>query len=156
MLGTSHGRTVWLALIAGAVLAIMTDWNSQLARHSSPLFASWTAHGVGAVASTILVTLLPAGRSVVPTKASAQRWPMWSYLGGIPGSFTVLLAGITVNRDLGLTGTLALSLVGQMAFGVVADRFGLFRLQRRRPQVRESSAFALVLAGSLVIIMARR
>ena len=146
--------TVLLALVAGVVLAIMTDWNSQLARHSSPLFASWTAHGVGAVASLTLVALFSTGRSATVPDAP-QRWPLWSYLGGIPGAFTVLLAAITVNGALGLAGTLALSLVGQMAFGVLADHFGWFRLQRRRPQLREASGFLLVLAGSMAIIIAR-
>ena len=56
----ANGWNVTLALIAGIVLAVMIDWNSLLARHSSPLFASWTAHGIGVLASFALVTLVPA------------------------------------------------------------------------------------------------
>ncbi|MFB9948907.1 DMT family transporter [Rhizobium puerariae] len=146
--------TVLLALIAGVVLAVMTDWNSQLARYSSPLFASWAAHGVGAATSMVLVFILSL-RGKTATTSVPQRWPLWSYLGGMPGAFTVLLAAITVNSALGLAGTLALLLVGQMAFGVIADYFGFFRLQRRQPQLWETAGFALVLIGSIVIITAR-
>lgn len=147
--------TVLLALIAGVVLAIMTDWNSQLARHSSPLFASWTAHGIGAIVSMALVVILSLRGRTKTASVPSQRWPLWSYFGGVPGAFTVLLTAITVNSALGLAGTLALLLVGQMAFGVFADYFGLFRLQRRQPQPRETIGFAFVLIGSIVIIVAR-
>jgi transporter family-2 protein len=145
-----------MALAAGIVLAVMIDWNSQLARHSSPLFASWIAHGVGAVASLALVALLSARtKAGKVTMKPEGRWPLWSYLGGIPGAFTVLLAAVTVNSALGLAGTLALMLIGQMVFGIVADAFGFFGLRRVLPNRREISAIGLVLCGSIVIILAR-
>jgi bacterial/archaeal transporter family-2 protein len=148
-------RTISCALIAGVVLAVMTDWNSQLARHSSPLFASWTAHGVGMAASITLVMLLSPKGNAEHIATSGSRWPLLSYLGGIPGAFTVLLAAITVNSALGLAGTLALLLLGQMAFGAVADYFGLFGLQRRRPQPRQAAGFVLVLLGSMITLLAQ-
>lgn len=147
--------TILLALVAGVVLAVMTDWNSQLARHSSPLFASWTAHGVGTVVSMVLVLILSISGKKTTVSVPHHRWPIWAYLGGVPGAFTVLLAAITVNSALGLAGTLALLLVGQMAFGVCADYFGFFGLPRRQPQFRETLGFAVVLIGSIVIILAR-
>ncbi|WFR98334.1 DMT family transporter [Rhizobium tumorigenes] len=147
--------TILLALVAGVVLAVMTDWNSQLARHSSPLFASWTAHGIGTIAGLALVLILLLRGKTTTVSVPHRCWPLWAYLGGVPGAFTVLLAAITVNSALGLAGTLALLLVGQMAFGVCADYFGLFRLPRRQPQLRETIGFVLVLIGSMVIIVAR-
>lgn len=147
--------TILLALVAGVVLAIMTDWNSQLARYSSPLFASWTAHGIGTITSLTLAFILSFRGKTTTVSVPHHRWPLWAYLGGVPGAFTVLLAAITVNSALGLAGTLALLLVGQMAFGVCADYFGLFRLPRRQPQLRETIGFALVLVGSMIIIVAR-
>lgn len=148
------GWNVAMALAAGTVLAVMIDWNSQLARHSSPLFASWVAHGVGAMASLALVTLLSA-RTAGGKAGPEDRWPLWSYLGGIPGAFTVLLAAITVNSALGLAGTLALMLIGQMVFGIAADAFGILGLRRALPDRRDICAIALVLCGSIVIILAR-
>ncbi len=152
----STGPHVLLALIAGVALAVMTHWNSMLARHSSPLFASWTAHGIGAVAALVLVCLLSRRRAAAGNAPAGARFrPFWAYLGGIPGAFTVLIAAITVNSALGLAGTLALLLIGQMVFGVMADGLGLFGLARRPATPRELIALVLVLSGSLAIIMAR-
>ncbi|ACM30354.1 hypothetical protein G6L94_28285 [Agrobacterium rhizogenes] len=150
----ANGWNVTLALIAGIVLAVMIDWNSLLARHSSPLFASWTAHGIGVLASFALVTLVPARTTTIQARP-VGRWPLWAYLGGIPGAFTVLLAAITVNSALGLAGTLALMLIGQMVFGIAADAFGILGLRRTLPDRRDICAIALVLCGSIVIILAR-
>jgi len=42
-----------LALIGGLLLALMIDFNSTMAEHSSPLFASWVAHGIGTLGSLL-------------------------------------------------------------------------------------------------------
>jgi transporter family-2 protein len=141
-----------MALTAGVVLAVMIDWNGLLAFHTTPLFASWIAHGVGAAAGLGLVAFWPSSASA--TRAEG-RWPFWSYLGGIPGAFTVLLAAMTVNGPLGLAGTLALMLVGQTMFGVVADKYGMFGLARRRLAPEDMIAIGLVLAGSIAILASR-
>ena len=138
-----------LAILAGVSLAVMIDWNSALARYSSPLFASWTAHGVGAAASALA---LAATRHGAPATSIDRRGPMWERLGGIPGALTVLLAAITVNGPLGLPGTIALLLVGQVGFGIAADGFGWFGLQRRRPTFRLLASLALVLSGAALVI----
>jgi transporter family-2 protein len=147
---------VILALAAGAVLALMIDFNSLLARHSSPLFASWTAHGIGAVAALGLVLWRRGARPVATVASPKAAWPRWIYLGGVPGALTVLLAAVTVNGPLGFSGTLALMLAGQMLFGVVADRFGWLGLARRTPTSGGLAGLGLVLAGSLVVIVAGR
>jgi transporter family-2 protein len=149
------GSTILLALVAGVALALMIDWNSELARRSSPLFASWTAHGVGTLAAMFLVAGLALRHEAETVPSPQERWPLWAYLGGVPGAFTVLLAAITVNSALGLSGAFALMLLGQMGFAALADHFGPFRLPRRRPQLREAFGFALVLVGSIIIVAAR-
>lgn len=146
---------VLLALTAGVVLALMIDWNSLLARHSSPLFASWVAHGVGALASLLLVVAWRRARPVASQPdGPSVRWPLWIYFGGVPGALTVLLAAVTVNGPLGFSGTLALMLAGQMIFGVAADQFGLLGLERRPITGRGLVALGLVLGGGLIVILA--
>jgi transporter family-2 protein len=152
-----YGSDGFLALGAGVVLAMMIDRNSALARHSSPLVASWIAHGVGAMASLLLVTALAnASRRVGGgLAASSAKGPLWAYFGGVPGAMTVLLAAITVNGPLGLAGTLALMLVGQMIFGLIADRFGWLGMARRTFTRRDLLAAIFVVAGSMLIILSR-
>ncbi|BCH22280.1 DMT family transporter [Mesorhizobium sp. L-8-3] len=157
--------TDWLlATAAGAVLAVMIQLNSLLAAHSSALFASWVAHGVGAAMALCLAAAASrlarfAGpRDVGDTQEPLPRLPtpFWAYLGGIPGAFTVVLAAIAVNGGLTLSATLALMLVGQTAFGMAADRFGWFGLARRPLGARELVGALALLAGSAFLHLGGR
>ena len=79
--------------------------------------------------------------------------PFWAYLGGISGAATVVLSSFAVNSPVGLPGTMALGLAGQLAFSASADKWGLFGLQKRSLTARDFAALALVLTGSTLIIL---
>ena len=148
--------TYWLpALAGGFLLALMIDYNSLMAKHSTPLFASWVAHGVGSVASLVFIALF--SNLFVKNKETKQykKGPFWAYLGGIPGALTVVLAAITVNSRLGLSSTLALMLVGQIIFGLVSDIFGLFGTPKRDVMLIDFFVVLSVLTGSGIIIFLR-
>lgn len=147
--------TDWIVALAGGVLlALMIDYNSLLAKHTAPLYASWVAHGLGALAALVLVLLY--SRMSRPPSTDAKRprvkQPLWLYAGGIPGAFTVVLAAITVNSSLALSGTVALMLVGQVLFGIAADHLGLFRTPKRRIVPADFFAALSILTGSALII----
>lgn len=147
--------TDWaVALAGGVLLALMIDYNSLLAKHTAPLYASWVAHGLGAVAALVLVLLYSRATRAPATDAKPERAkrPLWLYAGGIPGAFTVVLAAITVNSSLALSGTVALMLVGQVLFGIASDHLGLFRTPRRRIVPADFLAALSILAGSALII----
>ncbi|MFI9307417.1 DMT family transporter [Streptomyces triculaminicus] len=150
--------TDWvLGIAAGALLALMIHYNSLLAEHTTPTFASWTAHGLGAVVALLLVLLTGARlsrrrRADGEEKSAPVRVPRWVYLGGIPGACTVILAAVTVNGSLSLSGTIAMMLVGQIVFGLVSDRFGLFNSPKRRIVPMDGLVALCVLAGSALII----
>jgi transporter family-2 protein len=141
-----------LAIGGGALLAMMIDSNSQLARHTSSVFSSWLAHGVGAVVALMLVALSVrlSGRAgaIAPSSGS----PLWYYLGGIPGAFTVILAALAVNGPLSLSGAIALMMVGQVMFGLVSDHFGWLRVPVRHIRSADLLVVACVLSGSAMII----
>lgn len=140
------------ALLTGGLLTFMVLLNGLMAAHTTPFFASLAAHGTGTVAAGAalgLVLLTGGGRRMVRGRA-----PLWAYLGGLSGAVTVMLTSVTVNSALALTGTLALGLAGQMVFGLICDRFGLFGLARRDPTPRDLAALALIGAGALLVIFA--
>jgi transporter family-2 protein len=83
----------------------------------------------------------------------APNAPWWAYFGGISGAATVILTSTAVNSPLGLSGTLALGLAGQVAFSVAADSWGLFGLPKRRPDMRDIVALGLVVTGGALIIL---
>ncbi|MGL6324974.1 DMT family transporter, partial [Aeromonas rivipollensis] len=62
-----------------------------------------------------------------------------AWLGGLPGALTVVLAALCLNSPLGMAGTLALLLLGQLLFGALCDARGWFGLTRRRPRGRTRS-----------------
>ncbi|WP_249199412.1 DMT family transporter [Photobacterium sp. GJ3] len=93
-------------------------------QYSSPLTASWIAHGVGAgFAGLVLLCKYAHRRAHVPK--TRGNTPLWAYLGGIPGAFTVVLAAITVNSPLGIAGSLALMLMGQTLIKMFCNLAGV-------------------------------
>lgn len=147
-----------LAFLGGVLLALMINYNSLLARFTSPIFASWIAHGIGTVGALTLVALLflkKIGPKKAETKRNRSRTPFWIYLGGVPGTLTVIFAAITVNSSLSLSGSIALMLVGQVAFGILSDFFGWFGLKKRRITFADFGVALLILAGSMCIIFGR-
>lgn len=151
--------TVALALIGGGLLTLMIETNSQLAQTSSPMFASWVAHGVGAAVALVMMWLV-LQRSKTPRQSEENqahtsqtaKVPIWFYLGGIPGAFTVILAATAINGGLTLSATISLGLVGQIVFGMVADHFGLLRTRQRQIGGSDLLIVALVLLGSVLIL----
>ncbi len=134
---------------AGCMLAAMVHLNGELARHGGALFASFAAHATGTVAAAIALLAL---RRSPWREEGASAPPLWAYLGGVSGAATVVLSSAAVNSALALAGTLALGLVGQSLFSLVADRFGLFGLPQRNPEAREIVSLALIIAGSCLIL----
>jgi len=144
-----------LALLGGVALASMIAFNSQLAAYSSPLLASWFAHGLGAIVAFLIVIAPSVCSGNKFVFCSKLRSPIWAYLGGIPGAFTVFLAAITVNSPLGLSGSIAFIMAGQVLFGIVSDAFGLFGLMKRRIAYREVAALVLIIVGCLITLFGR-
>ena len=141
---------LFAAIGTGGLLTLMVLFNGALAAFTTPFFSSLAAHGTGTIAAAVALFFL--GKSVA--KPGLGRAPLWAYLGGISGAVTVMLTSITVNSVLALSGTLALGLAGQVAFGLMADRFGLFGLPKRTPTAQDIGALVLIVGGSLLIIFA--
>lgn len=145
-----------IALFSGAILAIMIKLNASLAKLNSPLESSWIAHGLGAVTALLLLQFIKSRATNKDKSGSTKKSPWYAYLGGIPGAFTVILAGITVNSSLGLAGTLAFALLGQILFSLLVERFALFGSPKRTLGWQDLKVIGLILIGSFFIIFARQ
>ena len=139
-----------LALFAGAMLSLMIMLNSQLATYSSPILASWVAHGIGAAFAGFILFVCHLRSK--PTRPATKPVPKWAYLGGIPGALTVILAAATVNSPLGLSGSVAFMLVGQTLFGMLSDVFGLMGSNKRKISSQDLAVVCCILSGSMLII----
>ncbi|MGL6582984.1 DMT family transporter, partial [Aeromonas caviae] len=78
----------------------------------------------------------------LPKAPDAGGGPPWAWLGGLPGALTVVLAALCLNSPLGMAGTLALLLLGQLLFGALCDGLGWLGLARRRPRERRARRLA--------------
>ena len=146
----------WLALLAGAMLACMIYFNSQLAHVTTSVWASFVAHGLGAVCALVLWAALLPLRKSPPSPAGIERPPRWAYLGGLPGAFTVILASTTVNSELGLSGTISLMFLGQVVSGLAIDTLGLFGSPRREVGFYAFFEVLLVMTGTAILIFFAR
>lgn len=148
-----HWFVYCIVLGTGGLLSLMVQLNGTLARFSNSFYSSWVAHGTGMIAAFIILVIVRKYR-VLPIRG-AKALPFWAYLGGIAGAITVILTSHGVNSPVGLAGTLALGLVGQAFFGLIADRFGLLGLPKRPLRIHDFAALCLVLMGSMVILFSR-
>lgn len=134
------------AIGTGGLLSLMILCNAEVTRHAGAVLGSLAPHATGTVAAGLALAFF--------TRAAAAGGPApaWAYLGGLSGAVTVMLSSLAANTALALSGTLALGLLGQAAFGLAADRWGLLGLPRRRATARGLLSLALILGGSAILI----
>lgn len=132
-----------LALISGVLLAIMIFLNGALAAAIGPVAGSLVVHAVGLVMASILLFLVKE-RGITPR----LKAPWWAYLGGGFGGILVVITGVTVNSEIGIAGTVAMLLLGQVLAGMFTDHFGWFGLPQRPISLRDIAQVVLVLGGS--------
>jgi len=141
------------AVFGGATLAIMIGLNSHLALFVTPLYTSWLAHGIGAVTALLILSML--SKNDQKPNVNTVKAPWWSFMGGMPGAFVVVLASITVNSSLGLTGTLVLTITGQVLFSLLSDQWGWFGMLKRKLTRQRVVTLIPIVLGSLLIITAK-
>jgi transporter family-2 protein len=130
-----------LAGIAGSVqVAIMGRFGERIGVFAAFLFASILGTLIGVVA------LLIANRSLAGV-VEGLRAPPWLWVGGVLGAFIVLTITIAAPR-IGTTATIGLLIAGQLAMGVVIDRYGLFGLERIAVSWPRVLGIALLAAGA--------
>ncbi|MDX2319268.1 MAG: DMT family transporter [Moritella sp.] len=142
-----------LAIIGGGLLALMININSQLSLETSAINASWIAHGLGSLVALGLFHMTK--KRANPSSQIPGPVPRLYYLGGLPGAFTVILASITVNSAIGLSGTLALGLIGQLVCSILCETLGLFGLEKKQFNVIDLLPISFVVFGSILIISQR-
>ncbi|HKG38284.1 MAG TPA: DMT family transporter [Conexibacter sp.] len=152
-----HRRAGWilLGLAAGAVLPVQGAINAQLrADVDAPITVAAFSFLVATLAmASVLLLMLAARRTPVPSAAGLERVPWWGWLGGACGA-TYVTAVFTLIPHIGVAATVALTVAGQQATSVVVDRRGLLRLPQRPVGPRRLAGVALLLAGVVLIQLA--
>lgn len=141
-----------VALGTGCLPTFLLSLNSEIVLHAGPVLGSWIVHGTGTLAAMVLLVIFSRTQSR-PLATPGGRPPLWAFMGGFTGAFNVMLGSTAVNAGLALSGTQAVALSGQMLFGLVADRWGILGLPRRPVTLRDIVPVALIIGGSLIIIL---
>ncbi|PGC24512.1 hypothetical protein COM11_24570 [Bacillus pseudomycoides] len=133
-----------LSIIIGAFIAIMIPLNGILSEMTGNYTSSVMIHIVGLVA--IVIVLL-----VSKSKLRMQKGiPLYLYSAGAIGVFTVLFSNISFTA-LGVSITIALSLLGQSVSSIIIDHFGL--LGMKVVKFEKKKTFGLLLISSGIIVM---
>ena len=140
-----------LAFMAGLILAMMIYFNGSLAMNVHPYWASTIVHGIGFFFGMILFALFPFARS--DKKSVKNNLPWWNFMGGISGGLTVVLASITINSSLGVSGSIAFMLLGQILFALFCDLFGFLGIPKRKLEKRTYIQIFFVSLGCALILM---
>jgi len=131
------------AIAAGALVTVMSSVNSRFSEIAGPATSVLVIHASGLAA--ILAVSLFVKHTAVP-----GRIPLYMYLGGVIGVSTVFASNFAFSA-IGASLTIALALLGQTMFSVVADTTGLLGRVKYPLSGRRIPGIALVLAGVAIM-----
>lgn len=136
----------FLTALSGVMVSVMILMNGEL----SMLWGSWAATVVIHIAGLIVVLgwmLLRRERLFIRV-----RMPVALYLGGAVGVLTTAFTNMSAPA-IGVSATLALSLLGQSATSAVLDAFGLMGAKKTRFRLKTAAGMALIAMGIAVMLM---
>jgi transporter family-2 protein len=147
--GTAAAAT--LALIAGLAGSIQVAVMGRFGQR----IGSFEALAANLIFSTLVATVvLLVLRQSLAGFGDALRSPWWYWVGGGGMGVVVVLTITVVTPRLGAAATIGLLIAGQLAMGVVIDRYGLFGVEQvalTRPRV-----FGVLLLAVGAVLALRR
>ncbi len=132
-----------LGAVVGLMYSVMNLFNAQLSQTYGNSFATVLIHIAG------LICVLPL---TIKHLLKKQHAPLWMHLGGVLGIFTVITSNLGVTT-LGVTVTLSLTLLGQMACSMVFDQFGLWGFVKTKFKWEKAVSLTLIGLGVAVMML---
>jgi transporter family-2 protein len=116
----------FLAVIAGLAGSVQVAVMARLGERVGVFAAlAWAAMLTAGLAFALLLLVRQGAGGL----ADAARQPVWLWSGAAMGLLIVLTITFSGSR-IGVVSTVAILIAGQLAMGVVIDRFGLFGVER--------------------------
>ena len=131
---------IFLATLVGVLLSFMVLTNGTLAGYLGNYPGTVVNHAIGL---SIVLIILFFKKIKVTTLPGA---PLYIYLGGGVGVFTVLFTNLAFN-NLGMSRTLALGLLGQSIASIIIDHFGLLGMPKLKFNIKKSIGLSFVGLG---------
>ncbi len=135
-----------LLIVGGGVaVAIQPSINARLAEKTGFLEAATISFAVGTLVLLVI--------SLISAQGSLRRVvevPWWQLSGGFFGAFFVTMTIVGVPR-IGTAAVLALTIVSQLAAGLVMDHYGVFGMRGIPLDGKRIVGVALLLVGVFLI-----
>lgn len=135
-----------MAVLSGVVISVMLLMNGKLTAAYGNYPATVFIHVSGLAA--VCIVLLVMRQSMRGT----LREPKHLYLGGAIGVFTVLCTNLAYMK-LGVSLTLVLSLLGQIAASLVVDGLGILGAVKTSFNKKKLIGVALAVAGAALMLL---
>jgi bacterial/archaeal transporter family-2 protein len=135
-----------LALIGGMGIAVQGQINGGLGKKIGVIESAFMNFAVGTL--VLLFILLFFGNGHI---SAVSTVPKWQLIGGLLGSFFVLIQVIVVPK-IGVSTTFIVVIIGQIILSVVIDHFGLFGGNRFPIDKQKVIAILLMLVALFLYI----
>jgi bacterial/archaeal transporter family-2 protein len=136
------------AFAAGLAVALQAAMNSALGKR---IGIPETVLLAGLVTTVLVGAVVLALRGGTGSLGDLGRAPAWTWLGGLMG--TIALVAISyAPAKIGVFGTLALFLGGQLAMALVVDTLGLLETPRTTLTLSRVAGVLLVIAGAALVL----
>jgi len=133
-------------LLVGGMIAIMVSVNGQLAVHTSIYISASIVHIIASLGTLMLTLLYPQ------EKEDRDRLPIYYYLTGVLGAIIIVLNNVTF-KELGVSITVALMLLGQMIASLFIDSYGLLKMKRVKTGREKAPGLIMMVIGIIVIML---
>ena len=143
-----------MALAGGIGLSMQAAINTRLgvSMGGQSLIAALCSFSVGAVCLLVLALWLADWQSV-SSNLGKQSW--WNWTGGIIGAAFVFTS-IFLSPRLGISNTMFLFIIGQLAAGMMIDGFGLLHMPMRPVYWWKFAGMGIMLSGVAVFMFGDR
>lgn len=134
-----------LALINGAILAIMVFFNGMLSSITGPYMSTLVYHVLGFIL-IMIISIIKKNRL-----SNLKELPLIFFLPGILSVITILLNNISIP-NIGVTLAVGVGLFGQLVMSALVEHFGLFGMPVNRLKKEKILGFSIISLGIIVMI----
>lgn len=140
---------IFLAMLAGLLLAIQVGVNATVAKTMESNFAAvLISFSVGTCA--LLVYAISSKQQVISSVTNLQSGPWWVWTGGLLGAGYMGLA-ILSAMEIGAAQLVAFVVTGQLITSLILDHFGLFGFQVNQINIYKILGVCCLILGVILI-----
>lgn len=133
-----------MSIFIGALIAIMSSFNSMLSTYTGNYTSSIIIHSVGLIGTFVVMIFLKQKIKF------DKNLPLFLYSAGIIGVFTLLFNNITF-ATIGASLTIALGLFGQTLSSIFIDHFGLLGVNVVKFNSKKLIALSIITSGIIIM-----